>query len=427
MEYKNSEALHTLAQRVREAFPGDERLHQLFDNCFFDALDNAAKRQADGRVYVMTGDIPAMWLRDSAAQMRPYLMAAREDEAIAEVIAGVVRQQFFYINIDPYANAFNETPCGGIWQNDHTEMGPWLWERKYEIDSLCYPIQLAYLLYKNAGYSGHIDEAFFRGVQRIIDLWRVEQHHEARSSYRFERENCPPTDTLVRDGKGAPVQDGCGLIWSGFRPSDDACTYGYLIPSNMFAVVELGHIVTLANAFGKPEIAAQAQALREEVRQGIETVAVTDHPELGRVYAYETDGLGHYLLMDDANVPNLLSMSYLGYEPEDPLVAENTRKLILSRYNPCYYEGTVACGMGSVHTPKDYIWHIALALQGMTEPSRARKLELLDMIKRTAENGVMHEGFHKDDSRRYTREWFSWANAMFCELVLQLSGVSVEK
>lgn len=211
--------------------------------------------------------------------------------------------------------------------------------------------------------------------------------------------------------------------------SDDACVYGYLIPSNMFAVVVLGYVEEIAEKIlNDTVLKAEAASLKNSIFEGIETYGITKTEAFGNVYAYETDGFGQYNLMDDANVPSLLSMDYLGYEGKNKEVAENTRRLILSEANPYYYAGEKAKGIGSPHTPTRYIWHIALAMEGLTAKTKEEKYMILQMLKDTdGGKGLMHEGFHVDDDTRYTREWFSWANAMFSELVLDYCGYSVQK
>ena len=404
------------------------RVGGLFETCYTNTLHTAVSRMEDGSTYVITGDIPAMWLRDSTAQIRPYLFLAKENTEMGDLIAGLVKRQFRYICIDPYANAFNKEANGNCWEKDETEQSPWVWERKYEIDSLCYPLQLAWMLWKQTGRTDHLDETFLEGARNIISVFKTEQNHEEASPYRFIRRDTYFTDTLSREGKGALVKSNVGLTWSGFRPSDDACAYGYLIPSNMFAVVALGYLEELAGSvLGEKELEKEAADLAASIRAGIERYGITRTEAYGEVYAYETDGFGQYNLMDDANVPSLLSMDYLGYRGERRQVAENTRRLILSETNPYYYVGNQAKGIGSSHTPARYIWHIALAMQGLTAETRQEKREILDLLLRTdGGTGCMHEGFHADDPSRYTREWFSWANAMFCELVMDYCGYRLE-
>ena len=403
-------------------------LMELFVNCYTNTLNTTVKRMDNNMTHVITGDIPAMWLRDSAAQLRPYIFLAKENEEIRELIAGLVRRQFMCITIDEYANAFNEAPNGACWEKDDPDQNPWVWERKFEVDSLCYPLQLAYLLWKNTGCVTQFEGVFQEGVKKILEVFTTEQYHEEKSEYRFNRNNGYYRDTLSRDGKGALVKPGTGFIWSGFRPSDDACTYGYLIPSNMFAVVALGYLEEMEREiFHNEELAEKAKSLKEEVKEAIETIGKTFTEEFGMVYAYETDGFGMYNLMDDANVPSLLAMSYLGYEG-DREVSENTRRFLLSEANPFYFKGCKAAGIGSPHTPSNYIWHIAMAVQGLTSTSKEEKLEILEnMAATTGGKGVMHEGFCCEDDSKFTRAWFSWANAMYAELFLDYVGYRLEK
>nr|WP_233168134.1 glycoside hydrolase family 125 protein [Paenibacillus roseus] len=400
----------------------------MFATCIRNTIETTMKRQSDGTAFVITGDIPAMWLRDSAAQARPYLLLASRDPEVEKLLLGIVERQLQFVLHDPYANAFNESPSGQGHQNDLTEMTPWIWERKYEIDSLCYPIQLAYLVWKNTGQTSQFNNTFIAAADAIIKLWIKEQNHEEQSSYRFERSDCPPSDTLTREGKGEPTAP-TGMTWSAFRPSDDACQYGYLVPSNMFAVVVLGYLAEIASSvLGDAELQARAEALAAEIDAGIQKHGIVEHREYGKIFAYETDGLGNYNLMDDANVPSLLSLPYLGYCDEDDPIYVNTRRFILSEGNPYFFKGSAAEGIGSPHTPHHYIWHIALAMQGLTAPDQQEKLRLLDLLEQTdAGKGMMHEGFNADRPEEFTREWFSWANMMYCELVLDICDMRVNK
>ncbi|NGP46604.1 glycoside hydrolase family 125 protein [Bacillaceae bacterium SIJ1] len=422
-------SMEALIKEVKDHFSDQPKLGNMFENCFVNTYETTLKPHDDGKTFVITGDIPAMWLRDSAAQVRPYLILAEKDEHFARLVEGVVRKQFEYINHDPYANAFNEEGNGKGHQADETDMTDWIWERKYEIDSLCFPVQLAYLLWKATDSTAHFDEDFKNGVRKIIDVFRVEQYHESKSPYRFVRHEDRHNDTLSRDGKGALVKEGIGMTWSGFRPSDDACTYGYLVPSNMFAVVILRYIKEIAETvLNDEQLATEASALANEIDGSIQQHAVIPHEGYKSVYAYEVDGFGQFNFMDDANVPSLLAAPYLGYCSADDETYANTRQFLLSHGNPTYYEGDVARGIGSPHTPPQYIWHIALAIQGLTATSDEEKKEILEMFKRTdADTNLMHEGFHVDDPAKFTRPWFSWANSMFSEFLLSCMGKTVKK
>lgn len=413
-------AMNNYIQQVEQQLEHLPVLQGMFRQCYANTYETTLQRLADGSTFVITGDIPAMWLRDSTAQVRHYLPVASSDPEVADIIAGVIRRQIFYIGIDPYGNAFNIEDNDHRYDIDLTELNSWVWERKYEIDSLCYPIQLSYLFWKNTGRTDIFDESFRTVLHRIIDLWRCEQHHDDRSPYVFMREDCPPSDTLRNQGKGMPTSY-TGMTWSGFRPSDDACTFGYLIPSNMFASVVLGYMADIAIAIYHDErLTTKALRLQEEIDFGIEHYGTVIHPQYGKIYAYETDGQGNHHLMDDANVPSLLSIPYLGYRTVDDTVYQNTRAFVLSEHNPYYFTGTAASGIGSPHTPTDYIWHISLCMQGLTSTDHIEIESILHTLASThADTGFMHEGFHKNDPTQFTRPWFAWANSLFAEFVSQ--------
>lgn len=393
---------------------------------FADTLLTTVRRYDDGTTFLLTGDIPAMWLRDSTAQFRPYLVIAKEDEDIRSMISGLVQRQFRYINMDPYANAFNEESNGKGHQTDDTEMTPWTWERKYEIDSLCYPVQLSYLLYKQTGDTSQFNEDFHEGVKKILHLWKVEQNHN-NSPYNFERDTWRKEDTLTHGGKGTPIAE-TGMTWSGFRPSDDACIYGYLVPSNMFATVVLGYIAELySTLFDDTEIVAQAKELKTQIETGIKKFAVVPNKAGEDIFAYEVDGLGGYSIMDDSNVPSLMAAPYLGYcDKEDPTYLA-TRKTLLSKENPYFYEGKFAKGIGSSHTPENYVWPIALSIEGLTTNDKSEKERILNLlVDCDGGTNLMHEGFDVNDPNQFTRDWFSWANMMFCELVMDFYDIRID-
>lgn len=209
----------------------DERIRNRYLTCFFSSLDTAAEVLDDGTTFMLTGDIPAMWLRDSSVQVMGYLPHARADESVARLIRGLLKRQFAYIALDPYANAFNKEPNNRGHKDDITDFdSPWIWERKYEVDSLCYPLWLAQKYAETTGDFGVFDQAFVAAYGRILDTFVTEQHHETQSAYVHSRPKYPQFPTLENGGKGAPVGY-TGLTWNGYRPSDDVCTYGYLIPA----------------------------------------------------------------------------------------------------------------------------------------------------------------------------------------------------
>lgn len=410
---------------TKRAEAENPRWAEIFNKCFANTLLTTVKRFEDGSTFLLTGDIPAMWLRDSTAQVRPYLAIAKEDDDLQAMIAGLVKRQFRYINLDPYANAFNEEANNAGHQTDHTEMNPWIWERKYEIDSLCYPIQLAYLLYKETGRRDQFDASFESGITEILKVWETEQNHD-QSPYTFERDTTRVEDTLTHDGRGTPVGP-TGMTWSGFRPSDDVCKYGYLVPSNMFAVVVLSYLEEIyTDLLPQPDVVARVTKLKNEIDAGIKEYAQVANTAGETVFAFEVDGLGNHSIHDDSNVPSLMAAPYLGYCAQDDPIYLATRKTLLSSENPYYYEGKNAKGIGSSHTPENYIWPIALAIEGLTTSDKADKKRILDMlVDNDGGTNLMHEGFDVNDANNYTREWFSWANMMFCELLMDYYDIKI--
>ncbi|MEN0102325.1 MAG: glycoside hydrolase family 125 protein [Curtobacterium sp.] len=373
----------------------------------------------DGTAFVITGDIPAMWLRDSTTQMLPYLRFAADSPAIADVLTGVVRRQFRCIDHDPYANAFNRSATGAHHDARDLCADPSVWEQKYEVDSLAYPVQFAHRLWTVTGRTDLFDERAHRVLRTIVDQWRAEQDHDA-SAYRFVRDVGIATETLDRDGRGTPVAV-TGMTWCGFRPSDDACTYGYNVPENLHAAQALLDLAEIArDVYGDARLADDADALRSAVLDGVRRHGIVEH-DGEQVYAYEVDGLDGVVLMDDANMPSLLSLPFDAPDVIDPEVTAATRRLVLSPANPYWFSGAAAEGIGSQHTEPNRVWPIALCVEGITgTPERRREL-LAVLLATDAGTGRMHESFDVDDPAAFSREWFSWADAMFCELALTVA------
>ena len=389
----------------------------LYKNCCPNTIETALEKCNDGTYFVLTGDIPAMWLRDSAAQVTHYMPLANDVE-IAGIIEGVIKRQLMYVKIDPYANAFNKEANGQGHTTDFPKPGPWVWERKYEIDSLCYPIRLLYLYWKQTGKEEIILNNLEETARIILDLWKTEQRHHEKSPYLFIRQAARYDDTIHNDGKGSTVAY-TGMTWSGFRPSDDGCKYGYLTASEMFAVVVLGYMSEMLKSVCKnEELSKECDELKNEIDEGIKKYCIVDNEKYGEIYVCETDGMGNYSMIDDANIPSLLSIPYIGYAPADDKIYKNTRKYLLSFDNEFYFEGKYAKGIGSSHTPGKNVWHMALVMQGMTAITKEEKLEMLDMIVRTdAGTGYLHESFNVDNPYEYSREWFTWPNSLFAEFV----------
>ena len=397
----------------------------MFENCFPNTLDTTVHfRLRDGKpdTFVYTGDIHAMWLRDSGAQVWPYIPFANEDPHLKQMLEGVIRRQLLCILTDPYANAFNDGPGESEWMTDRTDMKPELHERKWEIDSLCYPLRLAYQYWKVTGDTSVFDETWLKAVRLILQTFREQQRKDGdKGPYRFQRKTERATDTTINDGWGAPARP-VGLIASAFRPSDDATTLPFLVPSNFFAVTSLRKAAEiLATVNKETDLAGQCDTLADEVETALKKYAVCQHPEFGTIYAYEVDGFGSRMLMDDANVPSLLALPYLGDVDIDDPIYQNTRRFVWSEANPYFFRGTAGEGIGGPHIGYDMIWPMSIMMKAFTSRDDEEIKECLRMLMRTdAGTGFMHESFHKDNPEHFTRKWFAWQNTLFGELILKL-------
>ena len=403
------------------------KLAWMFANCFPNTLDTTVHfgKDEDGnpRTFVYTGDIHAMWLRDSGAQVWPYVQLANQDPHLKEMLAGVINCQFSLIGIDPYANAFNDGPTGTGWQTDGTRMNPNVHERKWEIDSDCYPIRLAYRYWKTTGDTSVFGEKWITAITRILQTFREQQRKEGHGPYSFLRVTDRQLDTKSNRGLGNPVKP-IGLIASAFRPSDDATDFEFLIPSNFFAVSSLRKAAEILETVNKDlRRARECRDLADEVEAALKRYAVVKHPKYGKIYAFEVDGFGNRLLMDDANVPSLLAMAYLGDVTPRDRVYQNTRRFVWSEDNPYFFKGKAAEGIGGPHIGYDMIWPMSIMMKAFTARSDEEiKWCIETLLKTDAGTGFMHESFHKDDPSNFTREWFAWQNTLFGELILKLIG-----
>ena len=397
----------------------------IFENCFPNTLDTTVNHyQKNGKpyTYVITGDIDAMWLRDSSAQVFPYLSLAKEDEKLKNLLKGVINKQIEFVLLDPYANAFyDDNQKVSEWKNDFTEMKPGVHKRKWEIDSLCYVMRLSYHYWKTTGDTSIFDEDWKNAMLLILKTFREQQRKENKGSYKFQRGNGNPLDTQFGGGYGNPTHKN-GLIHSMFRPSDDATFYPYLISSNMFAVVSLKQISEIFKLkFSSLNIDNQFSALANEVDEAIKNYAIFERKDFGKIYALEIDGFGNALFMDDANVPNLLSIPYLGYTSYHDEVYKNTRKFSLSTANPWFNEGKFAKGIGGPHVGENKIWPLGLIMQALTTDDDEEIFYCLKTLKNThSGTGFIHESFDVNNSKDFSRSWFAWANTLFGELILHL-------
>ena len=404
----------------------NQKLIWMFRNCFPNTLDTTVhfkEEDSDGLydTFVYTGDIHAMWLRDSGAQVWPYVQLAPEDENLRHMLAGVINRQFKLINIDPYANAFNDGPTGGEWQSDMTQMKLEVHERKWEIDSQCYPIRLAYHYWKTTGDESVFGPVWQEAIRNILKTLKEQQRKENLGPYRFLRKTDRQLDTKCCVGWGNPVNP-VGLIVSSFRPSDDATTFDFLVPSNFFAVTSLRKAAEILTAVNKDEqTASECLELADEVEKALKKHAIVKHPKYGKIYAFEVDGFGNCYLMDDANVPSLLAMAYLGDVPLNDKIYQNTRRFVWSEDNPYFFKGTAGEGIGGPHVGYDMAWPMSIMMKAFTSQNDAEIKECIEMLMRTdAGTGFMHESFDVNDPDHFTRPWFAWQNTLFGELIIKL-------
>lgn len=407
---------------------GDPELRWLFANCYPNTLDTTVEMGTlDGRPdsFVITGDIPCLWLRDSAAQVHGYLPLARKDPALQTLFRGLIARHARCILIDPYANAFARDVTAGTplsWaKDDLTTMKPGVAERKWEVDSLCHVVRLAYGYWRATGDRAPFDARWGEAARTIVATFRAQQRKDGPGPYRFQRATESATDTLILDGYGAPTRK-VGLIHSMFRPSDDACVYPFLIPANLFAVAALRWLAVLAHETrGDTALATAAIALADEV-----DAALRAHGRIGEgaaaVWAYEVDGYGNKLFMDDANAPSLSSLAMLGCVPRDDALYRRTEVRCWSDANPYFFRGRAGEGIGGPHVGLGMIWPMSLIVRAMSSDDDATIARCLHVLKTThAGTGFMHEAFGADDPSHFTRPWFAWANSLFGEMIVDLT------
>jgi len=402
---------------------GDKKLRWMFRNCFPNTLDTTVHfYEDDNRTFVYTGDLPAMWLRDSGAQVWPYVPLCKEDEHLRKMIAGVVNCQWQLINIDPYANAFNDGPTGaGAKDDTGVEHSPWVHERKWELDSHCYPIRLAYEYWKTTSDTSVFGEEWIKAIKNMLKTCHEQQRKDGDGPYYFLRVTDRQLDTKDRVGWGNPVKP-VGLIVSSFRPSDDATQFDFLVPSNFFAVSTFRKAAQiLREVNGEAGLAGECDALANEVEAALKKYAVVNHPEFGQIYAFEVDGFGNAYLMDDANVPSLLGLGYLIPEMMNDPIYLNTRRFVWSESNPYFWKGKAGEGIGGPHIGTEVIWPMSIMMKAFTSTDDNEIRTCMRMLRDTdAGTGFIHESFHKDDATQFTRAWFAWQNTLFGELVVKL-------
>lgn len=358
---------------------GTPQLEQVVSTYSHAADVNAAcfSQTADHTTYVSTGDIDAMWLRDSSVQAMSYLRDRK-------LVRGVIARQERMIALNPYANAF---------RRDYGVA-----EEKFELDSLAYPVRLVDHYAKATGDSAIFNTHLHGELMVVLRTFAREQDHQMLSSYHRNEH---------------PINSNIGLIWSAYRPSDEPQAFNYNIPENMFAAVTLRTMADIfATRYHDDQSAHRADSMADRIESAMAEYAEFD-TRLGRIYAYEIDGLGHAKFMDDANVPSLLAMPLLDF-PYDRAAYANTRKFVLSPSNPYYFRGRFAAGVGSSHTPARFVWPMSLVVEYRTSNVQSERTRVVRELSRSgAGDGALHESFYVDDPKRFTRPKFGWVNALF--------------
>ncbi|KAF1942921.1 hypothetical protein EJ02DRAFT_453821 [Clathrospora elynae] len=431
----------------------DPDLYRLFQNAYPNTLDTAIKwrgHAADNAdeelTFIITGDINAMWLRDSSNQMQSYLPllnASSDPNSIASLYRGVINLQARYLLTSPYCNSFQPPVESGIApaENDAasqdtvfpTYSNTSVFECKYELDSLAAFLEISADYYKATG-----DSKFFgkfqwaQAVQAVLDVAEDmmlptygPDGAVLKSPYTFTRYTTRATETFANDGIGNPVANGTGLIRSGFRPSDDSTIFQFYIPANMMFSSYLGstaEIMSQLNTANSAILASKMSDLAESLHNAIETHGTVDHPTYGKMYAFEVDGFGGRTIMDDANIPSLLSAPFQGYKVDFDTYA-NTRDLILSNSNPYFMSGPVINAIGGPHQGPGYAWPMASIMRILTSDDDDEIFnELAQIVSSTAGLGLIHESINSFNESDWTRQWFSWANGLFGQMILDLES-----
>ena len=404
----------------------DPELAWMFENCYPNTLDTTVHFKENGGegglpdTFVITGDITAMWLRDSSAQVWHYLPLVNKDPHLQRMFQGLINRQAACIRLDPYANAFLEDPTQvSQWASDQTIMKPGVHEHKFEVDSLCYPVRLAHGYWKATGDTTPFTDSWEAAMDLVVQTFKEQQRIHGHGPYYFQRGG-PTLDLSLDSSYGIPVNP-VGLIYSAFRPSDDATQYPFFIPSNFFAVVILREMAEmLRKVRNNPAKAQIAEDLATQVESALKKYAVPDKQDRPhKIFAFEVDGLGNALYMDDAGVPGLLSLPYLGICSPKDKTYEATRAYAWSSENPWFFSGKYE-GIGSPHTGPGTIWPMGTILYGLTSTNKDEIRAAIAQLKAThAGTGFIHESFNMNNPASFSRPWFAWVNSLFGEFIAQ--------
>ncbi|TID20496.1 Meiotically up-regulated protein [Venturia nashicola] len=442
----NNMDLETELTRVKGLIT-DTDLSRLFENAWPNTLDTAVKWHGTGTsgeelTFLITGDINAMWLRDSANQMQSYislLKSSPDSKSLASLWRGVINTQARYISVSPYCNSFQppvESKISPSSSGSKDKVFPnydpnFVFECKYELDSLAAFLQVSAEYYEKTQDIDFFQK--YKWVEAVKAIMKVAKDMQTptyavngapiASPYTFERSTTQASETLTNNGGGNPIQNGTGLIRSAFRPSDDSTIYQLFIPANMQFASYLSRASEIMGKLpGQTDLATQMQALAKQVQNAISQHGIIQHPVFGRIYAFEVDGFGSSNIMDDANIPSLLSAPLLGYLQRNDQVYQNTRNMILSSQNPYFMRGPLLNAVGSPHTPLGNSWPMASIVRILTSDNLGEiRGELSALVGSTASRGLIHESVSAFKPEAFTRPWFSWANGLFGQMIVDLA------
>jgi meiotically up-regulated gene 157 (Mug157) protein len=413
-----SEIIEKEIEKISEII-ADEDIRRMFMQCLPNTLDTTvyhSEHEGHPDTFVVTGDIPAMWLRDSVNQVWPYLRYIKKDEEMKKLFIGLLHRQTICINSDPYANAFSREI------HDHKVE---VFERKYELDSFGAFYRLSFGYYAETKDTSPFNDLWLQAINKTLAIINTEQNTLDKQNHELLYHFTTPSGHLhpaIRlKGYGYPGKH-CGLSRCVFRPSDDETVFPYLIPANAMVVVYLRKLLPLFEEISADETAKLAAKLAGQIDAGIKDYGIVEHKKYGKIYAYEVDGYGSSCIMDDPNIPSLLSLPYLDYCSNTDTIYQNTRKLILSRWNSFFAKGEVACGLTSPHVGVcDHFWPMATIMQALTSDDDKEIIECLQTLKHThAGTFFMHESVNVDNEHSFTRHWFAWVNSLFGELILKI-------